>query len=107
MVVNGKKLAEEIRTSLKDEVSKFGKKLRLAVIQIGSDPMTEKFLEQKKKFGNAVGIDLRIYNIPKNITTSKLREKISEIVHIKENTGVIVQLPLPKEINTQYILDGI
>ena len=107
MIVDGQKLAEEIKTSLKDEVAKFGKKLRLAVIYVGKNTVTDKFLEQKKKFSGAVGIDLRIYNIPEDITTSKLREKLAEIVHIKENTGVIVQLPFPKQINTQYILDGI
>ena len=69
--------------------------------------MTEKFLEQKKKFGSAVGIDLRIYHLSEDIATSKLREKLAEIVHIKNNTGVIIQLPLPEQIKTQYILDGI
>ena len=107
MIVDGKKLAEEIKTSLKDEVAKLGKKLRLAVIYVGQNTVTDKFLKQKQKFASAIGIDLRIYNIPEDITTSKLREKLAEIVHIKENTGVIVQLPLPKQINTQYILDGI
>ncbi len=69
--------------------------------------MTEKFLEQKKKFGGAIGVDVRIYEYPSDISTSRLRKKVSEIVHIKENTGLIIQLPLPKEINTQYILDAI
>ncbi|OGF63516.1 hypothetical protein A2662_01655 [Candidatus Giovannonibacteria bacterium RIFCSPHIGHO2_01_FULL_45_33] len=107
MIVDGKKLAEEIKTSLKDEVLSIGKKIKLVVIQVGSNPVTEKFMEQKKKFGNAVGIDVRIYNIEEGVSTSQLREKISEIVHIKENTGVIIQLPLPEQINTQYILDAI
>ena len=107
MTIDGKKLAEEIRTSLKDEVSKIGKKIRLAVVEVGKNPVTEKFLEQKKKFGEAVGIDVRIYDLPETISTNQLREKLAKIVHIKENTGVIIQLPLPKQINTQYILDGI
>lgn len=107
MIVDGKKLAEEIKISLKNEIVKFGKKIRLAVIYVGKNAVTEKFLEQKKKFGNAVGIDVRVYNLPEDISTNKLRGKLAEIVHIKQNTGVIVQLPLPKQIKTQYILDGI
>ena len=67
MIVDGKKLAEEIKTSLKDEVLSIGKKIKLVVIQVGSNPVTEKFMEQKKKFGNAVGIDVRIYNIEEGI----------------------------------------
>ncbi len=107
MIIDGKKLAEEIKESLKDEVSKIGKKLRLAVVKVGEDKVTEKFLEQKKKFGEAIGIDVRIYEMPADISTGKLREKVSEIVHIKESDGVIIQLPLPSQINTQYILDAI
>lgn len=107
MIIDGKKLADEIKTSLKDEVSKIGENLRLAVIHVGDDLVTAKFLEQKKKFGSAIGVNVRVYNFPNDITTSKLREKVSEIVHIKENTGVVIQLPLPKDINTQYLLDAI
>lgn len=107
MIIDGKKLAEEIKTELKTEVLKLGKNIRLAVVQAGEDKVTEKFLEQKKRFGKEIRADVRVYDLPEDITTNKLREKLAEIVHIKENTGVIVQLPLPKQINTQYILDGI
>ncbi|MBI4059619.1 bifunctional 5,10-methylenetetrahydrofolate dehydrogenase/5,10-methenyltetrahydrofolate cyclohydrolase [Candidatus Giovannonibacteria bacterium] len=107
MVIDGRALAEKIKTELKSEVLGSQKKIRLAVVKIGSDAATEKFLEQKKKFAEDIGVDVRIYEAPVDISTNKLREKVSEIVHIKENTGVIVQLPLPAQINTQYILDAI
>ena len=107
MIIDGRKLAEEIKAELKAEVLGLNKKIRLAVVKVGGDKVTEKFLGEKKKFGSAVGIDVRIYELPENISTNQLREKLAEIVHIKENTGVIIQLPLPKQINTQYILDGV
>ncbi len=107
MVVDGKALAEKIKNSLKEEILRSGKKIRLAVLKIGSDAVTEKFLEQKKKFAEYIGVDVRIYEAPADISTNKFREKVSEIVHIKENDGVIIQLPLPAQINTQYILDAI
>ncbi|KKT91943.1 MAG: Bifunctional protein FolD [Parcubacteria group bacterium GW2011_GWC1_45_13] len=96
-IIDGKKLAEEIKAELKTEVLGLNKKIRLAVIKVGKNPVTEKFLEQKKKFGEAVGIDVRIYDLQETISTNQLREKLAEIVHIKENTGVIIQLPLPKQ----------
>ena len=107
MIIDGKKLAEEIKTSLKDEVVKIGKVLRFAIIYVGDNAVSEKFLEQKKKFGADVNIDVRVYNFPKEISTTELRKKVAEIVHIDKNTAVIVQLPLPAHINAQYILDGI
>ncbi len=107
MVVDGKAIAEKIKASLREEVLRSGKKLRLAVIVVGGDTVTEKFLEQKKKFAAAIGADVHVYDFPADISTTKLREKISEVVRIKENTGVIIQLPLPPHINTPYILDAI
>ena len=107
MIIDGKTLAEKIKAELKSEILKFNKQIRLAVVKIGSDTVTEKFLEQKKKFAEAIVVDMRIYEVPADISTNKLREKVSEIVHITENTGVIIQLPLPQQINTQYILDAI
>lgn len=107
MVIDGIALRDKIKTSLREEVLKSGKKLRLAVVKVGSDFAAEKFLAQKKKFAEEVGIDTRVYEIPEDISTNKLREKVSQIVHIKENSGVIVQLPLPRHINAQYILDAV
>lgn len=107
MIVDGKKLSEELKSEIVQRVVRLDKKLRLAVIQVGENPVTKKFLEQKKKFGEAVGVDVRIYQLPEDISTNALRTKLAEVAHIKHNAGVIVQLPLPKHINTQYILDGI
>ncbi len=115
MIIDGKAIAEKIKSSLREEVFPpeadqplaGKKKIRLAVIKVGADPVTEKYLEVKKKFAKAIGVDVRIYEVPKDISTNKLREKISEVVRIEEISGVIVQLPLPPQINTQYILDAI
>lgn len=107
MIINGRKLAEEIKASLKKEVIAMKKQLRLAVIYIGEDVVTEKFLARKKKFGEAIDIDVRVYKFAEEISTNELRKKLAEIVHIDKNTAVIVQLPLPKQIKTEYILDGI
>lgn len=107
MIVDGKAIAEKIKSSLKEEISKSKKKIRLAVLKVGDDSVMTKYLEVKKKFAEAIGVNVRIYEVPADISNNKLREKLSEIVHIEENTGVIVQLPLPVAINMQYILDAI
>src|SRR3989344_1197404 len=107
MIINGKEISEKIKSSLREEIFASKKKIRLAVIKVADDAVTEKYLEVKKKFAETVGIDVRIYEVPKDISTNKLREKISEVIHIEENNGVIVQLPLPEGINAQYILDAI
>ena len=107
ILLDGKKLSGKILLELKEEVTGMGKKLRLAVVVVGENPVVRKFIEQKKKFGESIGIDVRIYPFDEKITTNELRKRMSEIVHEEKNTGVIIQLPLPSQINTQYILNSI
>ena len=106
-LLDGKKIAERMLAELKEEIAAMKGTLRLAVVVVGQDPVVESFIGQKKKAGESVGIDVRIYPFPTDITTNELRRRIAEIVHEKKNTGVIIQLPLPAQVNRQYILNAI
>ncbi|OGJ04108.1 hypothetical protein A3F97_01330 [Candidatus Nomurabacteria bacterium RIFCSPLOWO2_12_FULL_41_10] len=77
MIIDGKAIAEKIIISLREEILRSKKKIRLAVIEAGSDLVMKKFVEQKKKFADAIGVDVRVYEIPVDISTNKLREKVS------------------------------
>lgn len=107
MIIDGRKIRDEMKEELKNEVVALKKDLRLAIVLVGENPVSLKFVEEKKKFGKEIGIDTRIYKFDEAISTTALREKVSEIVHIKQNTGVIIQLPLPPQINVQYILNSV
>ncbi len=110
-IVDGKKLAEEVKDELKKDVAVVGKKIKLAVIYIGGNPASESFIKIKKAVGSSIGVDVEIKKPPEEIWKSreKLRKWISEITHDQKNNGVIIQLPLPEEIKqrAQYILDSI
>lgn len=107
MVIGGKKIAEEILSEIANEFRKPGKPLRLAVVLVGENPGLRKFVELKKSAAQKVGIDFRTYEFPGGITTQELRKKVVEISKARINSGVIVELPLPNHINTQYILNAI
>lgn len=107
IILDGKKLSQKIFDELKHTIAEMGKQPRLAVVVVGENPVVQKFIAQKKKNAEAIGIDLRVYPFPDSISTNELRERMREIVHEKHNTGVIVQLPLPRQINTQYILNAV
>lgn len=107
ITLDGKKLSQKILDEVKAEVQKIVEKLRLAAVVIGKDPVVEKFVAQKKKTAESVGIDVRVYQFDVSITTNELRKRLSEIVHEEKNTGVIIQLPLPEHINAQYILNSV
>ena len=105
-LLDGKKLAQKILDEVRQEISAMTAKPRLAVVVIGKDPVVEKFIQQKKKTAESVGIDMRVYPFEEAVTTNELRKRLAEIVHEERNTGVIVQLPLPAHINSQYILNS-
>ena len=107
VLLDGKKLAGRMLDAVKNDVGALSKKPRLAVVVVGEDPVIRSFIREKKKAADRVGIDVRIYPFPADITTSALRGRIARIVHEKENSAVIIQLPLPSHINRQYILDAI
>ncbi len=111
MVIDGKKIAKDIKEKLKEEIKTSGKKLKLVIVQVGDNPASLKFIEKKEKFAEEIGVKTRVYKLPEDISTGKLRKKIAEISHPKiggkKDFGIIVQLPLPSHINTQYILDAI
>ncbi len=81
--------------------------MRLAIVIVGEDPVVRKFVEQKKKKAKEAGIDIRIYPFAETISTNELRQRLKEIVHEENNQGVIVQLPLPSQIKSQYILNAV
>ncbi len=107
ILLDGKKLSQKILEELKQEIAGIKKQLRLAVVVVGEDLVVKKFIEQKKKKAEEVGIDVRFFPFGEKITTNELRKRIAEIVHEKKNTGVVIQLPLPEQINAQYILNSV
>lgn len=106
MLIDGKKIAEEVKDSLKKEIEKSGKKLKLAIAQVGENEVSKKFIEKKVKFAEEIGVKTEIYNLPDNISTEELCKKLEKICG-EDNNGVILQLPLPAHIDTQHALDSI
>ena len=107
MIIDGKKIAEDILAEVAEEVKKLPKPPRLAAVLVGDYAGSRKFLELKKKAAEKVGVDLRLYEFPADITTQKLRKEIVGIAKARVNHGVLIELPLPPHINAQYVLNAI
>lgn len=106
-ILDGKQLAGKIFDELKTEVVSLGS-LRLGVVKVGNNPAINQFIGIKKKKSEAVGIKVKIYdNFEEGISTTALRERMKDIVHAEENAGVIVQMPLPKHVDGQSILNAV
>lgn len=104
IILDGKKLSRKILEDLREKVKKRGKKLKLAAVLVGKDPNSLVFLRQKEKACRKVGVDFRLYQFPESISQGALEEEVKKIGG-KINHGILVQLPLPKHIDVQEILN--
>ncbi|KKU53356.1 MAG: hypothetical protein A3F26_03015 [Candidatus Ryanbacteria bacterium RIFCSPHIGHO2_12_FULL_47_12b] len=107
ILLEGKPIAEEIKARLKTEIAQMQDKPRLAIVMVGENAVSEKFVSLKEKFAREIGAETRRYEFPADITTNQLRERMRDLVHEARNDGVIVQLPLPESIDTQGILNAV
>lgn len=103
MILNGRAMAERLKEEIQEQVS--GKDMSLAVFVMGDDPSSKRFVEMKRKFGDAVGITVIVEQLPKQTSTEKLISQIKESA--EKNQGIIVQLPLPKHIDTDAVRNAI
>jgi len=104
-ILNGKELSEKILTKLKKEVKKSKLKLRLAVIQVGENSVSQVFINQKKKACEKTGINFKLFKFPAEIGLRELKKETEKIVKSKVTSGVIIQLPLPKKFLAEEFLN--
>jgi methylenetetrahydrofolate dehydrogenase (NADP+) / methenyltetrahydrofolate cyclohydrolase len=105
MIIDGRKIAEEVLEELKREVSSKDLKLRLAAVLVGDDPEFKKFVELKGKAALKIGVDFKMYQFPENIRTEELKKKLVDMS--KKADGILIELPLPGHIVAQEILNQI
>ena len=109
-ILDGKKLSNKIRENVKIEVKKLQKKditPGLAVILVGEDPASAAYVKMKSKACKEAGIYSIAHEMPESISQDKMLE-IIELMNQNPNIdGILVQLPLPKQIDTTVILEAI
>ncbi len=111
MIIDGKKIAEELRVELKKKIIEFKATYKsvpgLTVILIGEDPASKIYVKNKQKYAKDIGINSEVIKYPDSIDEKTVLEKISELNKDKKISGILVQLPLPKHINKKKIIDAI
>ena len=111
MIIDGKKQAEIIRNEIKKEISdlkkKSGKTPSLTVILIGDFAPSLIYVKNKEKSAREVGINSEIIRYPKKVSEKDILEKIEELNKNDEISGILVQLPLPSQINKEKIINAI
>lgn len=106
-ILDGKKYADEICENLKIEISKLSKKPKLAVIVIGDNPASQIYVKNKHKKAQYIGFDSLIVSLSQDVTEENILEHIFILNEDDDVNGILVQLPLPKHINQQKIIEAI
>ena len=111
MIIDGKKYSEEIKNEIKREINELKKKKNeipcLVVILIGSFEPSKIYVRNKEKVANEVGIKSKILKYPSDIKEQEILNKIKDLNNDKDVHGILVQLPLPKQINVKNIINFI
>ena len=110
MIINGKKIAEELRSKLKKEIEQLPTSQiipGLTVILIGDDPASQIYVRNKEKFAKEVGINSKLLRFENSITEQDLIKEIHKLNNDNSVHGILVQLPLPKHINSGKIISKI
>lgn len=109
-LIDGKLISTQIKDELKNEVAQMKEKgiiPCLAVIQVGNDPASSVYVNNKKKACAYIGIESLSYELDENISQEALLELISELNENEKVNGILVQLPLPKHIDENSVIEAI
>lgn len=110
-IIDGRKIAKEISESLKVKVEDFIKKNKLtpklAVIIVGEDPASLFYVKMIARSCEKVSIDFEKHNLPGKTSEKELLELIDNLNEDKKVSGIIVQVPLPEQINQERIQEAV
>lgn len=109
-LIDGKLISKEIKDELKEEVARLkeeGKQVCLAVVQVGNDPASSVYVNNKKKACAYIGIESEAYELEEDTTEEELLQLVERLNQDDHVNGILVQLPLPKHIDEDKVIRAI
>ena len=110
-LLDGKQLSSEIRKEIQTEVSAFvaetGISPQLAAVLVGDDPASQVYVRNKEKACAKVGMESQLHRLPTTTSEQELLSLIDQLNRDPMVHGILIQLPLPDQINEQLILDAV
>lgn len=107
MIIDGKKISQEIKDELKNQVAELnaqGIEIGLTVVRVGEDPASKVYVRNKELACEYVGIKTNTIVMPEETTEEELLQLVDKLNKDTSVNGILVQLPLPKHINENNIL---
>lgn len=104
-ILQGNKIAQKIKNDLKKQIAKENLQLSLAVVLVGDDPASMLYVKIKEKACREIGLGFQKYHLAKKTSQVSIVKLIKKLNQKAVITGIIIQLPLPKHINTNQVLE--
>lgn len=99
MLLDGKKLRDELLIKYKEEIKNKNLKIKLAIIEVGENDASKIYIKNKIKYCGEVGIETEVYNLDNDIREDKLIDLINKLNNDKNVTGIILQSPIPTHLD--------
>lgn len=100
-IIDGKTIAAAIREEIRQDVAQMQRKPALAVVIVGEDPASQIYVRNKVKACGEIGINSYVYTLPTDCSQEALETKLDELATDKGIDGILLQLPLPKHLDTE------
>ncbi|MBD5082389.1 MAG: bifunctional methylenetetrahydrofolate dehydrogenase/methenyltetrahydrofolate cyclohydrolase FolD [Ruminococcaceae bacterium] len=106
-IIDGKAVSQSVKERVRDEIAEKGLKIGLAVIIVGNNQASRVYVNNKKKACEFCGITSYEYALPEETTEEQLLELVETCNADKNINGILVQLPLPSQINEKTVIEHI
>ena len=109
-IIDGKKISADIKEEIKEEILRLkekGEEVTLAVVLVGEDPASQVYVRNKKKACEFVGIRSLSYELAADTTQEELLSLVDKLNRDESVNGILVQLPLPKQIDEDAVIRAI
>lgn len=109
-IIDGKKIAEEVRAEIKQEVTELknrGIEPGLAVVLVGDNPASQVYVNNKHKACGEAGIYSEVHRLPVDTPQEEVLALIAQLNYDKKIHGILVQLPLPEQIEEKAVINAI
>lgn len=106
-ILDGKKLSAKILAEVAEKVAKLDKKPHLVVILVGEDPASELYVGMKEKAALKIGLKSTILRYPQDTSEEVILNKIEELNNDNDVNAILVQVPLPKQICEQKVIQAV
>jgi len=107
IILDGKTVSEKRLELLKEEIGESGLYPRLATVIVGNDPASQMYVRMKHRACERVGIGSIGIEIPSDTTTEKILESIAKLNRDTDINGILLQLPLPGQIDTDRVINAV